>query len=147
MFSSDFAKMFDPSTYAQNMQQNMQKMFDMSQAWSAGKQNMDTAKKLGTMWADTMSTCSEKQFKYAQSAMEDCIEAMRELSTCKGIEDYMQKQAGLSQKAAEKAQSTAQELASQWQKTQSQCTDIISKQVMQGMEWGKSYMQQNSGNK
>jgi phasin family protein len=67
--------------------------------------------------------------------MEDCIGMMRDLSTAKGLEDYMQKQAKYSQKCAEKAQSAAQELAQQWQKTQTPCTDLISKQLMQCMDW------------
>lgn len=135
MFNSDFTKMFDPTTYAQNMQ----KLWDSSQALNAGKQNMEVIKKVGTIVADTVSTCSEKQAKFAQSTMEDCIEAMRELSTCKGVDEYMQKQAQLCQKAAEKSQSIAQDFASQWQKSQTQCADLIGKQVMQGMEWGKNF--------
>lgn len=140
MFNSDFSKLFDPATYAQNMQ----KMWDASQAMNASKQNMETVKKVGTCVADTVSTCTEKQFKYGQSTIEDCIEAMRDLSTCKSVEEYMQKQAQWSQKAAEKAQTAAQEIASQWQKTQSQCTDLIGKQWSQGMEWGKNMTQTQS---
>lgn len=135
MFNSDFTKMFDPSTYAQNMQ----KMWDASQAMNAGKQNMEVIKKVGTIIADTVSSSSEKQAKYAQAAVEDTIEAMRELATCKGVEEYVQKQAQICQKAAEKSQAVAQECALQWQKAQSQCTDLISKQLLQGMEWGKSF--------
>lgn len=135
MFNTDFSKMFDPSQYAQNFQ----KMWDMSQVATASKQNMETMKKVGTIMADTLTTCTEKQFKYAQTAMEDCIEAMRELSTTKGMEDYMQKQAELSKRSAEKAQSCAQDIASQWQKSQSQCTDLISKQFSQATEWSKSF--------
>lgn len=135
MFNSDFTKMFDPSTYAQNMQ----KMWDTTQALSAGKQNMEVMKKVGTILADAVSVSTEKQAKYAQAAVEDCIEAMRELSTCKGVEEYVQKQAQICQKAAEKSQAVAQECAQQWQKAQSQCTDLIGKQLMQGMEWSKSF--------
>jgi phasin family protein len=145
MFTTDFSKLFDPTQYAANFQQNIQKMWDMSQAATASKQNMETMKKVGTIVADTLTTCTEKQFKYAQSTMEDCIEAMRELSTSKGMEDYMQKQAELSKRSAEKAQSTAQEIASQWQKTQSQCSDIISKQISQATEWSKSFTGNSNG--
>lgn len=148
MMNPEFAKMFDPANYAQNFQTTMQKMWDMNTAMSAsmqaGKQNMEIMKKVSTTIADTCSTCTEKQFKYAQSTMEDCIEAMRELGSAKGMEEYMQKQTQLSQKAAEKAQSCAQEMASYWQKAQSQCSDIISKQMMQGMEWGKQGSQEGS---
>ncbi len=133
MFNNDFSKMFDPQQAAQAMQ----KLFDMNSAMSMSKQNMEVMKKVSSLWADTLSTCTEKQFKYAQSSMEDCIETMRELSTAKGMDDYMQKQAKLSQKVAEKAQVTAQDMAQQWQKTQAQCTDMIGKQMMQGMEWSK----------
>lgn len=150
MFNNDFAKMFDPASYAQNFQANMQKMWDMNSAMSAsmaaGKQNMEIMKKVSSTIADTYSTCSEKQFKYAQSAMEDCIEAMRELGSAKGMEEYMQKQTQLSQKYAEKAQSCAQEMAGYWQKAQSQCSDIISKQMMQGMEWSKSSSSSSKNN-
>lgn len=135
MSTPDFTKMFDPSSYTQTMQ----KWFDYSQALSSSKQNIETCKKVSTIMADTLSTCTEKQFKYAQSTMEDYIEALRELSTAKGVEDYMQKQATLSQKTAEKCQSCAQEIASQWQKSQAQCTDIISKQFSQGWDWSKGF--------
>ena len=140
MFNSDFSKMFDPSQYVQNMQ----KMWDMSQAMTASKQGMETMKKVSGIVADTMSTCTEKQFKYAQTAMEDCIESLRELSTAKGMEDYMQKQAEISKRTAEKCQTMAQDIASQWQKSQSQCTDLLSKQMSNTMEWGKQFTQSTS---
>ncbi len=137
MFTPDFSKMFDPNQYTQYTQ-NMQKMFDMSQAMNASKQQLEVSKKVGSMVADTVSTCTEKQFKYAQTVMEDCIECMRELSSVKGIEEYMQKQAELTKRSAEKCQSTVQDIATQWQKTQTQCTNLISQQMMQTMEWGKN---------
>lgn len=138
MFTTDFSKMFDPSQYTQTMQQNMQKLFDWSSAMSAGKQNLECMKQVGSIVTDTIATCTEKQFKYAQSTMEDCIETMRDLSTAKGMEDYMSKQTEMSKRNAEKAQSMAQEIATQWQKTQAKCSDLISQQVSQTMEWTKS---------
>jgi phasin family protein len=138
MFNTDFTKMFDPSQYTQSYTQNMQKFFDWTNTMSAGQQNMNTMKEVGTLLTSTISSCTEKQFKYAQSTMEDCIETMRELSTVKGMEEYMSKQSEISKRAAEKAQSVAQEIASQWQKTQAQCTDIIGQQMAQTMEWSKS---------
>jgi hypothetical protein len=74
-----------------------------------------------------------------QQLVEKAPTYMRELSTCKGVEDYVQKQAQICQKAAEKSQAVAQECALQWQKAQSQCTDLIGKQLMQGMEWSKNF--------
>lgn len=138
MFTTDFSKMFDPSQYTQTMQQNMQKLFDWSSAMTTGKQNLECMKQVGSIVTDTIATCTEKQFKYAQSAMEDCIETMRDLSTAKGMEDYMAKQTEMSKRNAEKAQSMAQEIATQWQKTQAKCSDLISQQVSQTMEWTKS---------
>ena len=135
MFNNDFSKMFDPQQAAQTWQ----KMFNMQSAVQSSQQTMEAMKKVSNLWAETMSNCTEKQMQYYQSSMEDCISAMRDLSSAKGIEDYMQKQAKLTQQYAEKAQSTAQELAQQWQKTQSQCTDIVGKQMMQSMEWGKNF--------
>lgn len=135
MSTPDFTKMFDPSAYTQTMQ----KWFDYSQALSSSKQSIETCKKMSGIMADTLSTCTEKQLKYAQSAMEDYIEALRDLSTAKGMDDYMQKQAALSQKTAEKCQSYAQEIASQWQKSQTQCTDLISRQFSQGWDWSKGF--------
>lgn len=142
MFNTDFTKMFDPTQFTQQYTQNMQKLFDwnstMSSSLNASKTGMDVMKQVGNIVTDTIATCTEKQFKYAQSTMEDCVETMRELSTAKGMEDYVSKQSEISKRAAEKAQSVAQEIATQWQKTQSQCTDIISQQMSQGMEWSKS---------
>jgi len=142
MFSPDFTKMFDPTQFTTNMSNNMQKFFDwnstMTSTMSAGKHNMEVMKQVGTIVTDTIATCTEKQFKYAQSTMEDCVETMRQLSTAKGVEEYMSKQSEISKRAAEKAQTVAQDIATQWQKTQSQCTDIISQQMSQGMEWSKS---------
>jgi phasin family protein len=135
MFNTqDFTKMFDPQAYAQNMQ----KWCDLSNAVSASKQGTEVMKKVSTMLADTFSTCTEKQFKYAQSAVEDCIEAVRDLSAAKGVEDYMAKQAEFSKKFSEKAQTVAQDIASQWQKTQTQCTSLISQNLAQGADWAKS---------
>ncbi len=138
MFTNDFSKMFDPSQYTQTMQQNMQKFFDWSSAATSSKQNLEAMKQVGTIVTDTIATCTEKQFKYAQSTMEDCVEALRELSTAKGIEDYMSKQTEISKRSAEKAQSIAQEISTQWQKTQAKCTDIISQQTSQTLETFKS---------
>lgn len=141
MMTNDFTKMFDPSQMQQNLQQmtqQWQKMMTMPQLMTSSQTSMDTLKQVSSLWADTMSKCSETQLQYCQSSMEDCIGAMKELSTANGLEEYMQKQTKMSQKAAEKAQSTAQELASQWHKTQTQCTDLISQAVMQGMTWNKT---------
>lgn len=147
MFTNDFTKMFDPTQYTQTMQQNMQKMFDWSSAASTSKQNLECMKQVGTLMTDTIATCTETQFKYAQSTMEDCIETMRELSTAKGMDDYMSKQTEMQKRNAEKAQSVAQEIASQWQKTQAKCSDIISQQMSQTMEWSKSAMTNSSTSK
>ena len=145
MFNPDFSKMFDPSqftqytqNYAQNYAQNMQKFFDWSSTASASQQNIECMKKVSTIMTDTIAACTEKQFKYAQSTMEDCVETMRDLSSAKGIEDYVSKQTEVSRRAAEKAQTVAQDIANQWQQTQAKCSDIISQQLSQSMEWSKS---------
>lgn len=138
MFTPDFSKMFDTTQYTQNMQ----KMFDWTNTMSAGqssvKNSMELMQQVSNILTQTISTCTEKQFKYAQSTMEDCVETMRELSTAKGIEEYVGKQTEISKRCAEKAQSVAQDIASCWQKSQAQCTDIISQQLSQTMEWSKS---------
>lgn len=145
MFTPDFSKMFDPSQYTTAMQQNMQKFFDFSNAMSASKNNLECMKQVNSIVTDTIATCTEKQFKFAQSTMEDCVETMRELSTAKGMEDYVAKQTEISKRSAEKAQACAQEIANQWQKTQSQCSDIIGQQLSQTMEWSKSSGFGNTG--
>jgi hypothetical protein len=63
---------------------------------------------------------------------------VRDLSAAKGVEDYMAKQAEFSKKFSEKAQTVAQDIASQWQKTQTQCTSLISQNLAQGADWAKS---------
>jgi phasin family protein len=141
MFTPDFTKMFDPNQYTNQYSQftqNMQKFWDMSSTASASKQNLECMKQVGSIVTDTIATCTEKQFKFAQSTMEDCVETMRDLSSTKGVEDYMSKQAEITKRCAEKAQTVAQDIASQWQKTQAQCTDIISQQLSQSMEWSKA---------
>ena len=138
MFNSDFTKMFDPSQYTQNYTQNMQKWFDWTSTASASKNNLECMKQVSNILTDTIATCTEKQFKFAQSTMEDCIETMRELSGSKGIEDYVSRQTEMSKRAAEKAQTVAQDIANQWQKTQAKCTDIIGQQLSQSMEWSKN---------
>jgi phasin family protein len=131
----DMTKLFDP----QAMANAMQSMWNVQNASAYSKQQMETMKKLGTIMADTLSASSEKQMKFAQSTMEECVEAMRELATAKGIEDYMQKSAQLTQKNAEKCQSMAQDLSSQWQKSQTQCSELITKSMQQGMEAAKAW--------
>lgn len=136
----DMTKLFDP----QAMTNAMQSMWNVQSASAYSKQQVDAMKKLSTLMTDTFSTCSEKQLKYVQSSMEDCIEAMRELATAKGIEEYMQKSAQLSQKNAEKCQSMAQDLSSQWQKSQTQCSELITKSMQQGMEAAKTWQASSS---
>ncbi len=138
MFTPDFAKMFDPNQYTQNLQKFFDLSNTMTSTMSASKQNLECIKQVNNIVTDTIANCTEKQFKYAQSTMEDCIETMRDLSTSKGIEDYMSKQAEIAKRSAEKAQSMAQEIATTWQKSQSKCSDIISQQLSQTMEWSKS---------
>lgn len=145
MFTPDFSKMFDPSQFTNQYTQNMQKFFDWSSAMSASKQNIECMKQVGTIVTDTIAACTEKQFKYAQSTMEDCVENLRDLSSAKGIEEYVSKQTEISKRSAEKAQSVAQEIASQWQKTQAKCTDILSQQISQSMEWSKSVASSTNG--
>lgn len=138
MFTPDFTKMFDPNQYTQNMQKFFDLTSTMNSTLSTSKQSLECFKQVNSIVTDTIAACTEKQFKYAQSTMEDCIETMRDLSTSKGIEDYMSKQAEVAKRSAEKAQSMAQEIASAWQKSQSKCTDIIGQQVSQTMEWSKT---------
>lgn len=138
MFTPDFTKLFDPNQYTQNMQKFFDLSSTMTSTASASKQNLECMKQVNSIVTDTIATCTEKQFKYAQSTMEDCIECMRELSTSKGIEDYMSKQAEIAKRSAEKAQSMAQEIATCWQKSQSKCTDILGQQLSQTMEWSKT---------
>lgn len=137
MFNSDFSKMFDPQQATQAWQNMMNMSSTMQQAMQSSQTNMEAMRKISTLWANTMSTCTEKQMQYCQSSIEDCVTAMRELSSAKGMEEYMQKQAKISQQCAEKAQSTAQELAQCWQQTSSQCTDVMSQQLMQTMPWAQ----------
>ncbi|MFN7163106.1 MAG: phasin family protein [Pseudomonadota bacterium] len=139
MFNSDFdfSKMFDPNQAAQAWQNMMTMNNSVQQAMQSSQSSMEAMRKISTLWANTMSTCTEKQMQYCQSSIEDCMSAMRELSTAKGMEEYMQKQAKLSQQSAEKAQSTAQELAQCWQKTSTQCSDVMSQQLMQTMPWAQ----------
>ena len=129
MFSPDLTKMFDP----QNFTKNMQQFFDMNSAVAYGQKNMESLKKLNSIWADTYANCCEKQLKLCQSAMEDSIECMRDLSTAKGVEDYMGKQAEWSRKLADKCQSGIQDITNMMQKSQTQSTDIISTMVSTGV--------------
>lgn len=142
MFTPDFTKMFDPTQYASQYTQNMQKFWDMSSTMtstmSASKNSLECMKQVSNIVTDTIAACTEKQFKFAQSTMEDCVETLRDLSSAKGMEDYMSKQSEIAKRSAEKAQSVAQDIATQWQKTQSKCSDIISQQLSQSMEWSKS---------
>jgi phasin family protein len=137
MFNPDFQKMFDPQAFTKSMQQFM----DFNGAARNSKQGYETWKKIGGIVADTYSTCAEKQLRMAQGAMEDCIEGMRELSTAKGMEDFMARQSEWTKKCAEKVQSNAQEMAELMQKGQSQCSDLISKMMMGSMEWAKGFQQ------
>jgi phasin family protein len=134
-FNADFSKLFDPQAFAKNMQQ----FIDFSNAAKSSKQNYETFKKISGVLADTYSTCAEKQMKMAQEAVEDCVEGMRDLSSAKGMEEFMGRQTEWTKKCAEKAQSNAQELAEVMQKGQSQCNDIISKMMMASMEWSKAW--------
>jgi phasin family protein len=83
--------------------------------------------------------------KMAQEAMEDCVEGMRDLSSAKGMEEFMGRQTEWTKKCAERAQSNAQELAEVMQKGQSQCSDIISKMMMASMEWSKAWAPHMNG--
>lgn len=127
----DFAKYFDPNSYTQSFT----KLFDVNSAVTASKEQAEAYKQLSTIWANTYSTCAQKQLQMTQAAVEDCIEAMRELSTSKGVDELVSKQTEWSRKASEKAQTNAQELAQCIQKGQTQSTDIISKLMQQNAEW------------
>ncbi|HEX2859591.1 MAG TPA: phasin family protein [Alphaproteobacteria bacterium] len=132
---ADFAKLFDPQAFTKNVQQ----FWDFNKAAKGSTQNLETLKKISGILADTYSTCTEKQMKMAQNAMEECVENVRELSTAKGMEEFMSRQAEWTRKCAETAQSNAQELAEVVQKGQSQCSDIISKMVLANVEWSKNF--------
>jgi phasin family protein len=133
---TDFTKMFDPQNLTQNMAQTftqtMSKMMDFTQAAQSSQSQMESYKKLSSIWADTYNQCTQQQAQMMQGAMEDTIEAMRDLSTCKGMEDMVSKQAEWSRKTAEKCQSNAQDLASTLQKGQTQCQDVISQMMQAG---------------
>lgn len=132
----DFSKMFDPQAMAKNVQQ----WCDFNGMAKNSRQNYETFKKISNILVDTYSTCTEKQVKMAQEAMEDCVEGMRDLAGAKGMEELMNRQTEWSKKCAERAQSNAQELAEVMQKGQAQCTDMISKMLASSMEWSKSMM-------
>jgi phasin family protein len=124
---TDMTKMFDPQTISQQWQKYM----DMNQAMQTGKASMENWQNLSGMWAKTFTSCYEKNMKMCQTAMDDSIECLRDMSTAKGIEELMNKQAEWSRKAAEKCQASAQELAKTLQTTQTQCSDMMSKMMEQ----------------
>jgi phasin family protein len=140
---SDMTKMFDPQAM-QNMSQQWQKYMDMNQALQTGKVGMDNLQQLSGMWAKTFTTCYEKQMKMCQGAMDDSIECLRDMSSAKGVEDIMSKQAEWSRKAAEKCQTSAQDLAKTLQTTQTECTDIISKMMVKNLQNGTESSSKNS---
>lgn len=132
---ADYSKYFNPQAMTQAFTQGMSQWMDMNQTMAASQKQMECWKQMGSTWSNCLSTCAEKQMKTAQSFMEQNIECMRELSTAKGVDELMTKQAEWSKKCTEQCQSTAQEMAETMQKTQSECTDIISKMISSTMEW------------
>jgi phasin family protein len=122
-------KFFDAEQMAKAFQQNV----DMKSILSASQQNMEAMKKAGSVMADTMSTCLERQMQMFQSAVEDNMNAMQEFSSAKGIEDLMSKQNQAARKAADKAQKNSQELAQLVQNGQAKAADILAQQMAQAM--------------
>jgi phasin family protein len=126
----DMSKFFNAEQMTKAFQQNM----DMRTVFSASQQSVEAMKKAGSVMADTMSTCLERQMQMLQNAMEDNINTMQEFSSAKGIEDLMNKQNQAARKAAEKAQKNSQELAQIVQKGQAKAADILAQQMAQAMD-------------
>lgn len=129
----DMQKMFDPAQASQ-MMQSMQKMWDMN----AVEQQAETYKKLASIWGETFSTCYEQQMKMAQDAMQNSVECMKELSSAKGMEDMMAKQAEWTKKCGETCQSSAQTIAKTMQKGYQQASETITKAVSSGVKASSS---------
>ncbi|MFZ2587001.1 MAG: phasin family protein [Alphaproteobacteria bacterium] len=119
---ADMQKMFDPAQASQMMQtwQNM---------WNAGavEQQAETTKKLASIWGETFASLYQQQATMAQQAMQTSVECMKDMSSAKGMEDMMAKQASWSKKCTETCQSSAQTMASTLQKGYQQATETITK--------------------
>lgn len=123
---TDMQKMFDPSQAAgmmQTMQATMQKMWDSS----AVEQQAEATKKLASIWGETFAACYQQQATMAQQAVQSSVECMKELSTAKGMEDMMAKQAAWSKKCTETCQASTQAMASTVQKGIQQASETMTK--------------------
>ena len=136
----DYSKMFDPQTISQNWQKAM----DMGQAMQSSKASFDTWQNMSGMWAKTFTSCYEQNMKMCQGAMDDSIECLRDMSSAKGVDELMQKQAEWTKKATEKCQSNAQTLAQTMQACQNQCTDMITSMMAQNFQNGSNATSKSS---
>lgn len=127
---SDLVKMFDPISYSGSLS----RYIDINQSITLGKSGIETWKKFSNIWFDTLTACADRQMKMYHSAIEDTIDCVKDMSTARGIEDLMGKQAEWGRKSAEKCQTVVSEIASTLQKGQSQCADITTKMVASTIE-------------
>ena len=120
---TDMSKLFN----TEDMMKTMQKSWDVQSFTKNQQQSMDALQQATTVMTETMTNCMEKCMSMSQTAMQESIDAAKELSSAKDIEEYMSKQTTLSQKASTAAQKRAQELAKLMQDSQKKCVSVLSK--------------------
>ena len=125
----DMTKMFDPSQASQ-MMQSMQKMWDSSVV----EAQAETTKKLASIWGETFAACYQQQATMAQQAMQTSVECLKDMSSCKGMEEMMAKQAAWAEKSSKTCQVSAQSIASTVQRGYQQASETITKAVSSSMK-------------
>lgn len=130
--------MFNPAN-ANQMMQSMQKMWSTDSA----EQQAETIKKLTGIWSETFTSCYEQNMKMAQDAMQTSVECMKDMSSAKGMEDMMAKQAEWTKKCSETCQSSAQNLAKTVQKGSQQAIETITKAMSSTVKASSSTSSKN----
>lgn len=116
----DMQKMFDIESF--------NKMFNMDDMTKTQKETSAAVQKASSVLADGMNKAFTKQMQTMQSSMQEGVEAMRELSDAKGVEDMMSKQSELARKSFETMTKAQSEVLSTMQKSWMEASDIMSKQ-------------------
>lgn len=122
---TDFAKYFDVAAYNKLLGT---KVMNIDAVIDANRKSLEALKKANTVMADGVNAVATRQIELAQSALEDGIEAVRDLATAKGVEEFMSKQTSLFQHALEKSVDNARELSTLLTKAQTEAAEIVGKQ-------------------
>jgi len=119
---TEFSKLFDLTAFG--------KAFDLSAVIEMNQKTLETVKQANSIMAEAASKLAARQAEMTKTTMAEGIAGAKELTTAKGLEEYLGKQAQLFQVTLEKSVENSRELAELATKASTEAGELVTRQLL-----------------